>query len=115
MSVLLLATSTVCKPVAHVFSAGTNLANIRIRVGETKPPGGPTADGGDWNAFYGSNGLCQDLLGILPAGPTSLACKSPLVGRYVSVHLLPPHEGRVLQLCEVQVYGSSGGACHWIP
>ncbi len=88
-----------------VHYAGTISSNIRVRVGDNRPPGTPLADGGDWNGFFSGNAVCAttSFANIFPNGPTVLACAAPLVGQYVSLQLLQNTSS--LQVCEVQVFG----------
>ena len=76
------------------------LTKLEVRVGATDPSANPTA-----------NPLCARIMGALPARAYVIACPTPLVGRWLSVRLVPGFtrvagEPPILQLCGVAVLGA---------
>ncbi len=93
----------------RMFAA--NLTNFKIRIGNnTQPLPSQTMvnypDGGYWNGFYSNNSVCAYVNGTLQAGPSMLACTTPLIGRYLSVQLLANNQNQTLTVCDIKAYQS---------
>ena len=61
-------------------------------------------DAGDWNSYYSGNAGCFLEAKAVPAGPYTMKCSQVTKGRYLSVALLPPFDGKFLEICEIQAF-----------